>query len=144
MKKVSDVMTRDCSCIKTDQTVAEAARQMAQLQVGALPICGADDKLHGMLTDRDIVVSVIAKGLDPKTCCVEELASDKLVWIEADADLEKACQCMQDHAIRRLPVIENKRLVGIVSQGDIVKALESDVAGQLVEQISQAKDNSGI
>jgi len=133
-----DVMTQDTQCVSENDTVATAAQQMASLDVGALPICGEDDRLKGMITDRDIVIKVVAKEQDPQQVTVGTLAAGgEVVTIGADDSLDEARRTMERHQVRRLPVIDGHRLVGIISQGDLAKALPDDQTGQLVESISE-------
>lgn len=132
-----DVMTEGAECVSETDTVAVAAQRMASLDVGALPICGADDRLVGMVTDRDIVVKVVAAGQDPQQVTVASLAEGEVVTIGADDPLEEARRTMEDHQVRRLPVIDGHRLVGMVSQGDLAKALPAEQTGRLVETISE-------
>ena len=133
-----DVMTEGTQCVSENDTVATAAQQMASLDVGALPICGEDDRLKGMITDRDIVIKVVAKGQDPQEVTVSTVVQDtELVTIGADDPLDEARRTMEEHQVRRLPVIDGHRLVGIISQGDLARALPDDQTGRLVESISQ-------
>ena len=131
-----EIMSGGVDCIGENETVAEAARKMAQLGVGALPICGEDDRLKGMLTDRDIVVKVLAQGKDPSSTKVSELAEGKPVTIGADDSVAEALQTMKDHKVRRLPVIDGRRLVGIISQADIATNIDEERVGDRVEAIS--------
>jgi CBS domain-containing protein len=137
-KKAKDVMSSPCECIGEGETVEAAARKLADLNVGSMPICGDDDKLKGMLTDRDIVVKVISQGGDPSQVTASELAEGTPVMVDADDSIEDALEKMAESKIRRLPVIENKKLVGIVSQADIAKELPEEKTGDLVESISAA------
>jgi CBS domain-containing protein len=132
-----DVMTEGAECVSENDTVATAAQQMASLDVGALPICGEDDRLKGMITDRDIVIKVVAQGQDPQEVTVGTVAGGEVVTIGADDSLDEARRTMQEHQVRRLPVIDGHRLVGMVSQGDLAKALPDEETGQLVESVSQ-------
>ena len=109
MTVARDLMTPDPTCVKEDQTLADAARMMRDLDVGALPICGNDDRLKGMLTDRDIVVKCIAEGGDPTTATAGSLAEGPPLTIGADVDIREALEVMQDQQVRRLPVIEAHR-----------------------------------
>lgn len=137
MTVVRDLMTPDPTCVKEDQTLADAARMMRDLDVGALPICGNDDRLKGMLTDRDIVVKCIAEGGDPTTATAGSLAEGPPLTIGADVDIREALEVMQDQQVRRLPVIEAHRLVGIVSQADIARELSAVQTGETVAEISE-------
>lgn len=133
-----DVMTADAKCVGEDDTIRAAAEALAENRVGAMPICGNDNRLTGMLTDRDITVEVIAKGKDPDATKVSELAHGKPVTIGADDPVEEALETMKEHQIRRLPVIDGHDLIGIVSQADIARNLPEEKVGDLVEAISQA------
>jgi CBS domain-containing protein len=138
MAKARDVMTPDAQCIGENDTVADAAKRLKELDVGAMPICGEDDRLKGMLTDRDIVVKVIAEGKDPGDVKAGELGEGKPVTIGADDSVEDAIAAMRDNAVRRLPVIDGQKLVGIVSQADVAKNVDETKVGDLVEAISAA------
>ncbi|MFC5788621.1 CBS domain-containing protein [Agromyces tardus] len=137
MTVARDIMTPDPTCVKEDQTLAEAARMMRELDVGALPICGNDDRLQGMVTDRDIVVKCIAEGGDPQTALAGSLADGKPYTIGADDDVRDALVVMQQHQVRRLPVIDGHDLVGIISQADIARSLSSVETGETVAEISE-------
>ena len=137
-KTAREIMTGGTECVGENETVLDAARKMADLDVGALPICGEDDRLKGMLTDRDIVVKVLAQGKDPSSTRAGELGQGKPVTIGADDDIDLAMSTMMDHKVRRLPVIDGHRMIGIVSQGDIAQNLDEQKVGQLVEAISAA------
>ncbi|HYU60523.1 MAG TPA: CBS domain-containing protein [Solirubrobacterales bacterium] len=137
-KTAREVMSEDCECIGENDSVAEAAKKMSELDVGALPICGEDDRLKGMLTDRDIVIKVLAQGKDPDSTNAGEFAQGKPVTIGADDSVEEAIATMKEHKVRRLPVIDGHDLVGIVSQGDLAKSVEEEDVGELVEAISAA------
>ena len=139
-KKARDIMSPDCTCIGENDTVLDAARKLAELDVGSMPICGEDDRLKGMLTDRDIVVKVLAQGKDPGSTRAGELGQGdgKTITIGADDSIEEALRTMIDHKVRRLPVIDEHRLVGIISQADIATNLDEERVGDLVEAISAA------
>jgi CBS domain-containing protein len=138
-KTAREVMTGGAECIGENDTVQDAAKRMAELDVGALPICGEDDRLKGMLTDRDIVVKVIAQGGDTSSTRAGELADQgEVVTIGADDSVDEALATMKDHKVRRLPVIDGHELVGIVSQGDLAKSIDEEKVGELVEAISEA------
>src|SRR3954468_8701784 len=119
MPLVGEMMSEDCRCIGEHDSVRDAARQMAELRGGAMPICGDDDRLKGMITDRDIAVKVVAEGKDPEATEAGSLGEGTPIWIEADADVDHAVALMSEHGVRRLPVIEDRKLVGIISQSDI-------------------------
>jgi CBS domain-containing protein len=139
-KTARDVMTKGAECVLEDQTVADAAKKLADLDVGAVPICGEDGRLKGMLTDRDIVVKVLAKGKDPASVTAGELGQGdgETVTIGADDSIDEALRTMKDHAVRRLPVIDGTELIGIVSQADLARSIDEKQVGDLVEAISAA------
>jgi CBS domain-containing protein len=139
-KKARDVMSDDCTCIGENESVLDAAKRLKDLDVGSLPICGEDDRLKGMLTDRDIVVKVLAEGKDPSSTKAGELGQGdgQTVTIGADDSIDEALRTMIDHKVRRLPVIDGRRLVGIVSQADIATNIDEERVGELVEAISAA------
>ncbi|KAA9166082.1 CBS domain-containing protein [Amycolatopsis acidicola] len=136
MTKARDIMTKDPQCVRSSEAVLDAARRMADLKVGALPICGEDNRLKGMLTDRDIVVQVLAAGKDPRAIQAGDLAQGEAVTIGADDDAEEILHTMSRHKVRRLPVIDGHDLVGIVAQADVARALKDPKVGDLVEALS--------
>jgi CBS domain-containing protein len=141
MGKAGEIMHRGAECIGENDTMQAAARKMRELHVGALPICGADDRLHGILTDRDIVVRCIAEGRDPGTTTARELAQGAPIWVDAQADEDEVLRLMEQHKIRRLPVMENKRLVGMISEADLVTHLGEHKVGQFTGTIYSAPPN---
>ncbi len=142
MTTARDIMSGSAECARTTDTLVDAAKKMRDLDVGALPICGDDDRLHGMITDRDIVVRCVADGGDPGAVTVEEYAGDETVTIGADDSVEEALSTMTRHGVRRLPVIDGHELIGMVSQADVAKNLSDDQTAQLVEAISNAPANN--
>ncbi|NUS72545.1 MAG: CBS domain-containing protein [Corynebacteriales bacterium] len=138
MTTVRDVMSTNVQCVKDTATLREAAEQMRDLDVGALPICGRDDKLAGMITDRDIAVRCVAEGLDPSGTQVASFVSGRPFMVDASDPLEDAVALMAAQQIRRVLVLENKKLVGIISQADIARHAEPDATGQMVSAISQS------
>jgi CBS domain-containing protein len=139
-KTARDIMSPDCTCIGENESVLEAAKRLAEHDIGSMPICGEDDRLKGMLTDRDIVVKVLAKGKDPASVRAGELGvgDGKTVTIGADDSIDEALRTMIDHKVRRLPVIDGRRMVGIISQADIATNVDEKKVGDLVEAISAA------
>jgi CBS domain-containing protein len=137
MKKARDLMTAGAECVGEKETLVDAARKMRDLDVGALPICGEDNRLHGMLTDRDIVVKCVAEGGDPATATASQFAQGKPVTIGADDSAEEALETMTKHQVRRLPVIDGHTLVGMVSQADVARELSGKKTGETVAAISQ-------
>lgn len=138
MVTARDIMTGGAQCAKVSDTVSEAAQKMRDLQVGALPICGEDNKLAGVITDRDIVLNCVAEGMDTTQVRVSEYAGDEVVTIGADDTVEEALKTMTAAGVRRLPVIDGRDLVGMISQADIARNLPEDSVGKLVEAISSA------
>ncbi len=136
MTTAREIMSGGAECIGENETLQDAARKMRDLDVGALPICGEDNRLKGMVSDRDIVVRCIADGRDPGSVRAGELAQGKPVTIGADDSVEEALRTMAQHKVRRLPVIDGHDLVGMVSQADIARNLPEDKVGDLVEAIS--------
>ena len=129
-------MLSDATCIGAGETVLDAARKLAELGVGSLPICGEDNRLKGMLTDRDIVVKVLAAGKDPATVTAGELAEGKPVTIGADDEAEEIIRTMAEHKVRRLPVIDGTTLVGIIAIADVARALPDRPVGEVIDAIS--------
>jgi CBS domain-containing protein len=136
---VREAMHEGCECIGENQSVLDAAKRMEQLDIGAMPICGQDDRLKGMITDRDVVVKVIAHDKDPATTMAGELAQGTLAYVRADAPLDQALSLMQEHKVRRLPVIdENKRLCGMITEADIATHMPEQRTGEMVGAIAAA------
>ena len=127
---IKDAMTSNPQTVTSDQTVVEAARIMKQADTGIVPIVDGD-RLVGVITDRDITITVVAEGKDPQSTTVTDAASRDLVTVDPQQDLDEALRLMAKHQVRRLPVVEEDgRLVGVVAQDDAR-------TGQVVEQISQ-------
>ena len=135
MATAKDVMHAGAECIKEDETLLVAARMMRDMDVGSLPICGNDDKLKGMLTDRDIVVSCIAEGGDCSSKTAGELAQGRIHCVDAGASLDDALSIMREHQIKRLPVIEDHRLVGMISESDLAKTRDDTRVANFVEDV---------
>ncbi|TXK35884.1 CBS domain-containing protein [Nonomuraea sp. C10] len=133
-KKVQDVMHQGVECIGEHDSLRRATQMMRDLSVGSLPICGDDDRLKGIITDRDIVIKCCAEGKDLDSTTASELAHG-LVWVEADSSVEEALEKMEQHQIRRLPVIEDKRIVGMVSEADLAKELPDNKLAEFVHRV---------
>lgn len=131
-----EIMQPTADCVQTDQTAADAARMMASLGVGALPICGKDDKLKGVLTDRDLTIKVVAQGRDAGTFPAGDLNQQEAVTIGADDSVEDVLATMTRYRVRRLPVIDGQKLVGMVALADVARALPNPQTGELVEALS--------
>jgi len=128
-------MHTGAECIGEHETLQYAAERMRDLDVGALPICGDDDRLHGIITDRDIVIKCIAQGGDPKTMTAGDLAQGRPFTVDAQADVTEVLHTMEDHRVRRVPVIESHRLVGMISEADLARHLPERAIGEFVEAI---------
>jgi CBS domain-containing protein len=128
-------MHAGAECIGGHETLAQAARRMRDLDIGALPVCGDDDRLHGIITDRDIVIRCVAAGGDPQTVTAGDLAQGKPFTIDADASAGQVLRVMEEHRIRRQPVIDNHRLVGMISEADLAQHLPEQSVAEFVEAI---------
>jgi CBS domain-containing protein len=142
MTTAREIMTPDAECARADETLVDAARRMRDLGVGALPVCGPDERLQGVVTDRDIVVKCIAEGGDPASTRVQELAQGAPVTIGADDDVDEALSTMVKYGVRRLPVIDGHELVGMVSQADVAREASPERAGELLAALSESGDNN--
>jgi CBS domain-containing protein len=129
-------MTSDPCSIDVDKSVTYAAKMMRDENVGLAPIVEGD-RLVGTVTDRDIVLRVIAEGKNPESTMVREIASTDLVTVEPQQNLDEALKLMAKHQVRRLPVVESGRLVGVVAQADVARQADDSRTGELVEQISR-------
>lgn len=134
--EVREVMTSNVRLATPDQSISESARIMAECDSGVVPVY-EDDKLVGMVTDRDIVVRAVAHDLSPATP-VREVMSQEVLYCYEDEDIEQVAKNMARNQIRRLPVLNrNKRLVGIVSIGDLSKSVRPHATGEAIAEISQ-------
>ena len=130
-------MTSDPRCVAPDTKLTEAAKIMGELDVGALPIC-KNDRLAGMVTDRDIAVRAIAQGRDPNKTTVQDAMTDGVVYIYEDDDVEAAARLFETKRIRRLPVLNReKRMVGIVSLGDLAVNAGATIGGEALKEVSE-------
>lgn len=135
MTTARDIMHTGAECIGEHATLEYAAQRMRDLDVGALPICGDDDRLHGIITDRDIVTKCVASGGDPATVTAGGLAQGAPVTIDSMADVAQVLSVMEENRIRRLPVIESHRLIGMITEADLARHLPEQSVGQFVEAI---------
>lgn len=135
--KIRDIMTANVRCIPPDMTLKAAATLMDKLDVGALPICD-NDRLSGMLTDRDIAVKGVACGCNPEKTPVRDVMTAGIVFIYDDQDVGEAARLFETQQIRRLPVLNRaKRMVGIVSLGDLAVNAGEGLGGEALKEISQ-------
>jgi CBS domain-containing protein len=134
--KVSEAMHANVDWVTHDTPVVEIARIMATDDVGAVPV-GKDDRLVGMVTDRDIVLRLVAEKRDPATTMAEQVMTPDIVYCRAAESVEDAIYLMEQKKIRRLPVIDdNKRLVGMLSIGDVSHSMSRELTGELVHAVS--------
>ena len=136
--KVGELMTPDVEIVAPDDTLHTAARMMADLDTGALPV-GENDRLVGMITDRDITIRAVAEGRDPDKTKVRDAMSEHIRFCFEDEDTQEVSRKMSDWAVRRLPVLNrDKRLVGIVSLGDLATGGAEEESRKALEEISDA------
>lgn len=136
--KARDIMHRTAECIPADETLDRAAQMMRNMDVGALPICN-NDRLIGMLTDRDIVVRCIAEGHDPSRVRAGDLAQGTPRWVDADTDVSAVLDMMEQNQIKRLPVIDvanGKRLIGMICESDLAKNVTDKQLAEFVAAVS--------
>jgi CBS domain-containing protein len=138
MNTARDMMHPGAQCIPAHEGLDRAAQMMRDMNVGALPICGPDGKLTGILTDRDIVVKCIATGQDPAKMTAADLAQGTPVWVDIDADEEDVLSLMEGNRIRRVPVIEDHQLMGMITEGDLSQHISEDKLAHFVSAVSQA------
>ena len=132
-----DIMSKNVTVIQEEETIRDAAERLAQDDIGALPITDENKVIKGMLTDRDIVVQVVARGRDVDSITARELEQGDLITIRPEDSIEHAADLMATHQVRRIPVVENDgKVVGIVSQADIAKTVRPEKTGQVVSEIS--------
>ena len=136
MKTAKDLMTSPAECLAPDESIATAARMLSKYDVGSMPIVDGDT-LVGVVTDRDIVLKAVAKGLDPKETAVSDIASKNVVTVEASAAASEVAQLMSEHQVRRLPVVDGGKVVGMVAQADVARVLDEGTTGEVVEEFSQ-------
>jgi CBS domain-containing protein len=141
MTTAREIMHQGAQCVQETDTLEQAARLMRDLRVGALPICGSDQRLQGIITDRDIVIRCIAEGGDPRTATARDLAQGTPLWIDADASIDEAIRVMTENKIRRLPVIDDHRLVGMISEADVATNLGEREVAQFTAAIYSAPPN---
>jgi len=136
--KLKDITTKDVKCVRPGDTLQDAARKMKDIDVGPMPVCGHNDEVVGMLTDRDIAVRAVAKGKDPRTTRVQEVMTEDVIWCFEDQDSEEAAELMRERQIRRLIVMNrDKRLVGIVSLGDMATDGKQKQAAETLQTVSE-------
>ncbi|MFF7245596.1 CBS domain-containing protein [Embleya sp. NPDC008237] len=139
MTKAKDIMHEGAQWIPQTETVDRAAQLMRRLDVGSLPVSDANERLCGIITDRDIVTKCVAEGHDPAQVTAGELCVGTPRWIDAEADIAEVLSEMQVHQIRRLPVIARKRLVGMISEADVARHLSEEQIAAFAENVYAAR-----
>jgi CBS domain-containing protein len=135
-KKIREVMTPAPETIQADRPASEAAKKMKEADAGMIPVMD-NGNLLGTVTDRDIALRVVAEGKDPQSTTVGEIASRDIVTVQPDDDLDDALQKMAKHQVRRLPVVEDGRLIGVIAQADVAREGNEEAVGHAVEEISK-------
>ncbi|MDO8685855.1 MAG: CBS domain-containing protein [Clostridiales bacterium] len=136
--RVSDKMTRNVACVQTTATLTEAAQMMQKHNVGSVPVCDAASTVVGMLTDRDIVVRTIAWGRNPQTTPVTDVMTGGVATVTPEMDMEDVARIMSDKQIRRVPVVDKGKLVGILALGDIATDYRYNIeASEALSDISR-------
>jgi CBS domain-containing protein len=135
MTTARDIMHTGANCIAEDQTLLDAARMMRDMGVGSLPICGNDGKLHGIITDRDIVIKAVAEGKDLSSCTAAELAQGHVTYVDADTDMDTIVDLMGREQVKRMPVIHDHQLVGMISESDLARHLDDKHLSKFVERV---------
>ena len=136
--KLAAIMTGGIETIAPHATLAEAAKKMASQDIGSLPVCAERRRVVGIITDRDITVRAVARGMDPNSTRVEEVMTRYVLSCSAEADVEHACELMEKRQVRRLLVTgEDERPIGIVSLGDIALCLRESQSGEVLKKVSE-------
>ncbi|MER7759947.1 CBS domain-containing protein [Streptomyces sp. NPDC097619] len=138
--RARDMMTSGVQCVGEHQSLRDAARMMRDLDVGCLPICGDDQRLKGMITDRDIVITCCAEGLDPASVEAGSMAG-AVHWVDAEADANEAVDTMEVHQIKRLPVIDvvnGHRLIGMITEANLAKNLSDEEIAEFAVRVYAA------
>ena len=145
MEKCNEVMTKDPVCCLRDDTVAKVARLMQRDNIGSIPVIENDQtqKLVGIVTDRDLVLKIIAKGQDAKSTKVESVMTRQVVTCLAGDNLQKALDAMAEHQLRRIPIVDNNhKIIGIIAQADVATRVnQPEKTAEMVKEISQASMN---
>ncbi|MGH2543677.1 MAG: CBS domain-containing protein [Ardenticatenaceae bacterium] len=137
MPTLSEIMTSEVVYLLPDESVTKAAREMKQLNVGVIPVCDQEQRVLGVVTDRDIVLRVVAEGRNPDETRIRDIATMDPIAGQPSWDVAEAIDLMSRNQIRRLPIVEDGKLIGIVSLGDISVRANQMGAGTALEQISE-------
>ena len=144
MLTAREIMTTSPTILDIATPITDVARTLREENIGAVVICNPEQRLQGVVTDRDIAVEVVAAGKDPQGVTAGDILSGReTVTIGADDSIDEAIQTMIDHAVRRLPVIDGTQVVGMVTQADIALNVPEERVAELVRSISAAPDNTG-
>ena len=136
--KVKEIMTTNIAALAPDNTVMDAAKSMQSHNIGCMPVCQPNGSVAGIITDRDIVVRNLAENGDPKTSLVKDIMTNNVITVQADADVDTAAEIMASNKIRRLPVVQNHSLVGMISIGDLAtRHIFHNEAGNVLSEISE-------
>jgi len=136
--RAADIMTRNVTVVREEESIREAAMRLAKDDIGALPICDEQKHIKGILTDRDIVVQVIAHGRDVNTTRARDLEKGEIITVRPDDSVEHVHDLMAQHQIRRIPVVEDGSVVGMISQADVARTLDPARTGSMVSEISKS------
>jgi len=142
MGTAREIMHTGAESVRHDETLAAAAAKMRDLHIGALPIRGAGDQLQGIITDRDIVVRCVAEGRDPQTTAAQDMVHGSPISVNAGSDIGDVLRTMEQYKIRRLPVVENDRLVGMISEADVATHLGEHEVGEFASAVYSAPPNN--
>ena len=136
--QVKELMTTNIAALAPDNTILDAAKSMQTHNIGCMPVCQPDGKVIGIITDRDIVVRSLASNGDPKTTLVKDVMTKNVITAQPDMDVNSALEAMATNKIRRLPVVQNDTLVGMIAIGDLAtRNILNNEAGQALSEISQ-------
>ena len=142
MVTAREIMHVDVQSLRPGDTLGTAAATMRDLHVGSLPVVGAEGELRGIITDRDIVVRCVADGIDPQTTTAQDLVRVEPISVEADSDVSEVLSTMEQNKIRRVPVVEDERLVGIISEANIATNLGKREVGDFAAAVYSAPPNN--
>jgi CBS domain-containing protein len=136
--KLSTIMTGGIQAVAPQASIAEAAKKMASQDIGSLPVCGRERKVLGIITDRDITVRAVARGMDPNQTRVEEIMTREVLSCPSSSEVQAACDLMETRQVRRLLVTDDDQTpVGIVSLGDIALCLRENQSGEVLRKVSE-------
>jgi CBS domain-containing protein len=136
--RLSNIMTGAIQTVAPGASLAEAAKKMASQDIGSLPVCSGERKVVGIITDRDITVRAVARGLDPNATCVQDVMTREVLSCRADSAVEAACELMESRQVRRIVVTDEQDApIGIVSLGDLALSLRESHSGGVLRKVSE-------